>query len=172
MTSNMAYNPTQAFSTHPSALGSKYAYILMYLWSLNSHARAWVRNRLHFAWPIFGVHAPNIAMVGASWPRCPDSQSTFKSHPEWHRTGLRCSAARQNIALSGDDHAPVTPGCMRAQYPLPHGPQTHPMPNYHEKHINTRVSIFELPRVKRCISKLCTNPFGSPPPLPPHPKPK
>ena len=35
---------------------------------------------------------------------------------------LRCSAARQNIELSGDDHAPVTRGRMRAQYPLPHGP--------------------------------------------------
>ena len=46
-------------------------------------------------------------VVGASRPRRPDSQSTFKSHPEWrmriyswHQTGLRCSAARQNIELS------------------------------------------------------------------------
>ena len=30
--------------------------------------------------------------------------------------------ARQNIELSGDDHAPVTRGRMRAQSPLPHGP--------------------------------------------------
>ena len=49
-------------------------------------------------------------------------QSTIKSHLEWYRTGLRCSAARQNTELSGDDHAPVTRGRMRTQYPLPHGP--------------------------------------------------
>ena len=29
---------------------------------------------------------------------------------------------RQNTELSGDDHAPVTRGRMRTQYPLPHGP--------------------------------------------------
>ena len=40
----------------------------------------------------------------------------------WYRTGLRCSAARQNTELCGDDHAPVTRGRMRAQYPLPHAP--------------------------------------------------
>ena len=32
-----------------------------------------------------------------------------------------CSAARKNTELCGDDHAPVTRGRMRAQYPLPHG---------------------------------------------------
>ena len=30
---------------------------------------------------------------------------------------------------------------------------------------------FELPRVKKCISRLCTNPLGAPPP-PPHLIPK
>ena len=35
---------------------------------------------------------------------------------------MRCSAARKNTELCGDDHAPVTRGRMRAQYPLPHGP--------------------------------------------------
>ena len=64
-------------------------------------------------------------VVGASLPKCTDGQgqSTISSHPEWYRTGLRCSAARQNTELCGDDHAPVTRGRMRAQYPLPHGPQ-------------------------------------------------
>ena len=49
-------------------------------------------------------------------------KTPFESHPEWRRIGLRCSAATQNIELSGDDHAPVTRGRMRAQYALPHGP--------------------------------------------------
>ena len=62
-------------------------------------------------------------VVGASWPKCTDGQgqSTISSHLEWYRTGLRCSAARQNTELCGDDHAPVTRGRMQAQYPLPHG---------------------------------------------------
>ena len=46
-----------------------------------------------------------------------------EAHLGWYSTGLRCSAARQNIELSGDDHAPVTRGRMRAQYPLPRGPR-------------------------------------------------
>ena len=37
-------NPTQALYTKPSGLGPKYAYILMYLWSLNAHTSAWVGN--------------------------------------------------------------------------------------------------------------------------------
>ena len=28
----------------------------------------------------------------------------------------------------------------------------------------SKTSIFELPRVKNCISRLCTNPLGPPPP--------
>ena len=35
-------------------------------------------------------------------------------------TALQCS--KQNTEQCGDDHAPVTRGRMRAQYPLPHGP--------------------------------------------------
>ena len=31
----------------------------------------------------------------------------------------------------------------------------------------SKTSIFELPGVKNCISRLCTNPLGSPPPPPP-----
>ena len=42
--------------------------------------------------------------------------------------GLRCSAARQNTELCGDDHTHVTRGRMRAQYPLPHGRATPPPP--------------------------------------------
>ena len=42
----------------------------------------------------------------------------------WCRTCMRCSAARQNGKPNGDDHAPVTRGRMRTQYPLPHGPLT------------------------------------------------
>ena len=34
---------------------------------------------------------------------------------------LQCS--KQNTEQCGDDHAPVTRGRMRAQYPLPHGPK-------------------------------------------------
>ena len=41
-------NPTQALNTQPSDLGPKYAYILMYLRSLNAHTSASVRNRPHF----------------------------------------------------------------------------------------------------------------------------
>ena len=63
-TSNMAYNPTQACSTKPSP-GTKVFPHLMYLLSLNSHACAWVTNRLHFERPIFGVHSPNMAMFVA-----------------------------------------------------------------------------------------------------------
>ena len=51
-------------------------------------------------------------------------QTPIKSPLEWYRTGLRGSAARQSTELCGDDHAPVTRGRMRAQYPLPHGLQT------------------------------------------------
>ena len=38
-------------------------------------------------------------------------------------------AARQNTEPSGDDHAPVTRGRMRAQYPLPHGPRGGTVPS-------------------------------------------
>ena len=38
-------------------------------------------------------------------------------------SALQCS--KQNTEQCGDDHAPVTRGRMRAQYPLPHGPR-HP----------------------------------------------
>ena len=31
----------------------------------------------------------------------------------------------------------------------------------------SKTSIFELPGVKNCISRLCTNPLGDPPPPPP-----
>ena len=34
-----------------------------------------------------------------------------------------------------------------------------------KKHVS-KTSIFELPRVKNCISRLCTNPLGTPPPRP------
>ena len=47
---------------------------------------------------------------------------SVSSHLEWFIIGLRCSAARKNTELCGDDHAPVTWGRMLAQYPLPHGP--------------------------------------------------
>ena len=59
-----------------------------------------------------------------SRPRCTNGQgqSTVSSHLEWYRIGLHCSAARKSTELCGDDHAPVTRGRMRAQYPLPHGP--------------------------------------------------
>ena len=36
-------------------------------------------------------------------------------------SALQCS--KQNTKQCGDDHAPVTRGRMRAQYPLPHGPR-------------------------------------------------
>ena len=36
-----------------------------------------------------------------------------------------------------------------------------------EKYVS-KTSIFELPRVKKCISRLCTNPLGAPPPPPPN----
>ena len=54
-------NPTQALYTQPSGLGPKYAYILMQIWSLNTHASAWVGNRPHFEKSIFGMQAQNVA---------------------------------------------------------------------------------------------------------------
>ena len=75
------------------------------------------RGRMRTQFPL--PHAPPpICCV-----KCTDGQgqSTISSHLEWYRTGQRCSAARQNTELCGDDHAPVTRGRMRAQYPLPHG---------------------------------------------------
>ena len=32
-----------------------------------------------------------------------------------------------------------------------------------------KISIFELPRLENCISRLCLRPLGSPPPPPKHP---
>ena len=37
-----------------------------------------------------------------------------------NRSTLQCS--KQNTEQCGYDHAPVTRGRMRAQFPLPHGP--------------------------------------------------
>ena len=42
---------------------------------------------------------------------------------------LQCS--KQNTEQCGYDHAPVTRGRMRAQFPLPHGP---PLKKTHEAH--------------------------------------
>ena len=39
---------------------------------------------------------------------------------------LQCS--KQNTEQCGYDHAPVTRGRMRAQFPLPHGPPSPPAP--------------------------------------------
>ena len=61
MTPNMAYNPTHTFYTQPSGLEPKYAYILMYLWSLNTHASALVENRPPFGKPSFSMQAKYIA---------------------------------------------------------------------------------------------------------------
>ena len=60
MTPNMACNPTHASYTPPSGLESKYAYILMYLWSLNTHASALVENRPPFGKPNCSMHAKYI----------------------------------------------------------------------------------------------------------------
>ena len=38
-----------------------------------------------------------------------------------NRSTLQCS--KQNTEQCGYDHAPVTRGRMRAQFPLPHGPR-------------------------------------------------
>ena len=63
MTPNMAYNPTLAFYTQPSGLEPKCAYILEYVWSLNTHASALVENRPHFGKPNFSMHGKNIANI-------------------------------------------------------------------------------------------------------------
>ena len=39
-----------------------------------------------------------------------------------NRSTLQCS--KQNTEQCGYDHAPVTRGRMRAQFPLPHGPRS------------------------------------------------
>ena len=72
---------------------------------------------------------------------------------------------------------------------LGRSPPARPIPTSGEKHINTaqnmlyipwmvilgdhgikknvlKTSIVELPKVKKCICRLCTNPLGDPPPLP------
>ena len=56
-------------------------------------------------------------------PHCPEEQSqcTVGNHMVWCRTGLRCSAASKTLNNCGYDHAPVTRGRMRTQFPLPHG---------------------------------------------------
>ena len=54
-------NPTQALYTQPSGLGPKYAYIRMELWSLNTHASAWVGNGPRFEKSIFGMQAQDVA---------------------------------------------------------------------------------------------------------------
>ena len=41
---------------------------------------------------------------------------------------LQCS--KQNTEQCGYDHAPVTRGRMRAQFPLPHGPLQPPPPTW------------------------------------------
>ena len=43
-----------------------------------------------------------------------------------NRSTLQCS--KQNTEQCGYDHAPVTRGRMRAQFPLPHGPLSFPTP--------------------------------------------
>ena len=60
--------------------------------------------------------------------RCypPPPRDQAQSAATWSGTELVCAAVQQgkNTELCGDDHAPVTRGRMRAQYPLPHGPVT------------------------------------------------
>ena len=63
MTRNMAYNPILAFYTQSSGLESKYAYILEYLWSLNTHPSALVENRRPFGKPNFSMHAKYVANI-------------------------------------------------------------------------------------------------------------
>ena len=81
---------------------------------LQRHTTKWWRKNCT-TWVCL-ERARGVFMRGASVPPSPVQL-------EWYRTGLRCSAARQNTELCGDDHAPVTRGRMRAQYPLPHGPR-------------------------------------------------
>ena len=56
---------------------------------------------------------PNVQMAKAK----------AQSAATWSGTELVCAAVQQgkHTELCGDDHAPVTRGRMRAQYPLPHG---------------------------------------------------
>ena len=67
-----------------------------------------------------GQPVPKVA-CNARTPYPAPWYHTIINHLEWYRTEQRCGAASRNIELSGDDHAPVTRGRMRAQYPLPHG---------------------------------------------------
>ena len=47
-----------------------------------------------------------------------------QSATTWCGTELVCAAVQQeNTEQCGYDHAPVTRGRMRAQFPLPHGPR-------------------------------------------------
>ena len=52
------------------------------------------------------------------------AKAKAQSAATWSGTELVCAAVQQetHTELCGDDHAPVTRGRMRAQYPLPHGP--------------------------------------------------
>ena len=58
------------------------------------------------------------------WPRPKHSQQPPGVVQNW--SALQCS--KNNTELCGDDHARVTRGRMRAQYPLPHGPLVVPHP--------------------------------------------
>ena len=52
------------------------------------------------------------------------AKAKTQSAATWSGSELVCAAVQRgkNTELCGDDHAPVTRGRMRAQYPLPHGP--------------------------------------------------
>ena len=63
--------------------------------------------------------APRRARWWGPCTECPASTTTCLTVPP---PPLSILPYMQNTELCGDDHAPVTRGRMRAQYPLPHGP--------------------------------------------------
>ena len=52
------------------------------------------------------------------------AKAKAQSAATWSGSEVVCAVVQQekNTELCGDDHAPVTRGRMRAQYPLPHPP--------------------------------------------------
>ena len=124
------------------------------------------------------MHVHQLFAVLSPWagPK-PILKCTEEGHVLFLKTKFYCL---WQVHLAGNlpqaIHTQVTPPPPVAQYPnrikemhkccLKHA--LHPFDGHNIKKKNP--SIIELPRVKNCISRLCTNPLGPPPP--PHAIPK
>ena len=74
------------------------------------------------------------------------AKAKTQSATTWSGSELVCFAVQRgkNTELCGDDHAPVTRGRMRAQYPLPHG-----------KKKSSKIDVFGLVLVWLGVASVC-----------------